>query len=302
MNKIKQQKPVNNSAVGAENDYFCRKFEAEGIGFKIRYILDFFNSSIRVLNYKLYPQGLRAMMLFLHQKCIEHSLGKIIIYARDTDAAAFENNGFTYEGKIDGYYWDKEKMLFYSLFIDPTRQYSKSIASEDALLEEIKKENNCPQNITLDPPYHLRIATPADAAELARLYCSVFVTYPTPMEEDYIKEQMEENNIFSVICKKEKIVSAASLDINYHCLNAELTDCATLPEHRGKHLMPVLIEALTKKAAQMELKCVYTLARAGSVGINKAFYRSGYNYGGRLLNNCHIAGSFENMNIWSKTL
>jgi len=35
---------------------------------------------------------------------------------------------------------------------------------------------------------------------------------------------------------------------------------------------------------------------------NKAFYRSGYNYGGRLLNNCHIAGSFENMNIWSKTL
>ncbi|OPZ80752.1 MAG: N-acetyltransferase YodP [bacterium ADurb.Bin429] len=46
------------------------------------------------------------------------------------------------------------------------------------------------------------------------------------------------------------------------------------------------------------LRSLFTLARATSVGINTAFSRLGYTYNGRLVNNCHIAGDWEDMNLW----
>ncbi|MFH1725408.1 MAG: putative beta-lysine N-acetyltransferase, partial [Elusimicrobiota bacterium] len=45
-----------------------------------------------------------------------------------------------------------------------------------------------------------------------------------------------------------------------------------------------------------------TIARAVSFGMNIAFARVGYSFGGTLWNNTNISGNIESMNIWHKRL
>lgn len=47
---------------------------------------------------------------------------------------------------------------------------------------------------------------------------------------------------------------------------------------------------------------LFSLSRALSTGINIVFSKHGYEYTGRLVNNCNIMGRFEDMNIWVKSL
>jgi hypothetical protein len=42
----------------------------------------------------------------------------------------------------------------------------------------------------------------------------------------------------------------------------------------------------------------YTIARAASHGMNTTFARQGYRFAGTLVNNTHIAGGIESMNVW----
>jgi hypothetical protein len=44
------------------------------------------------------------------------------------------------------------------------------------------------------------------------------------------------------------------------------------------------------------------MARARSFGMNMVFYQLGYEFNGRLVNNCDIHGGYEDMNIWVKDL
>jgi beta-lysine N6-acetyltransferase len=39
-----------------------------------------------------------------------------------------------------------------------------------------------------------------------------------------------------------------------------------------------------------------------SFGMNAVLYQLGYNYCGRLMNNCYIYDKLENMNMWVKNL
>lgn len=55
-----------------------------------------------------------------------------------------------------------------------------------------------------------------------------------------------------------------------------------------------------KELLAMEYKTAYTIARA--YGINITFAKSGYEYGGMLINNTQIAGGIESMNVWYKSL
>lgn len=63
-----------------------------------------------------------------------------------------------------------------------------------------------------------------------------------------------------------------------------------------------LIAALEKEMADREIFHVFSLARAASYGMNAVLHQSGYSYRGRLINNCYIYESLENMNVWCKTL
>ncbi len=82
--------------------------------------------------------------------------------------------------------------------------------------------------------------------------------------------------------------------------NAEMTDFATLPETRGLGLAQHLLSALENDMVERGIYNLYTIARARSAGMNRVFFNGGYSWTGTLVNNCHIAGDFEDMHVWCK--
>ena len=64
------------------------------------------------------------------------------------------------------------------------------------------------------------------------------------------------------------------------------------------HLLRMLERELEKRG----YLCAYTMARARSFGMNAVFYGMGYEFMGRLVNNCDIYGAYEDMNIWVRRL
>ena len=100
----------------------------------------------------------------------------------------------------------------------------------------------------------------------------------------------------------ESIVAAASAELDLEHRNAEMTDFATLPETRGMGLAQHLLSALEQDTAERGISNLFTIARARSAGMNRVFYNGGYARSGTLVNNCHIAGQFEDMHVWCKTL
>lgn len=51
-----------------------------------------------------------------------------------------------------------------------------------------------------------------------------------------------------------------------------------------------------------QVKTAFTICRAGPLQINRLFSGFGYQFGGTLIKNTNICGTFESMNIWYKSL
>jgi putative beta-lysine N-acetyltransferase len=119
---------------------------------------------------------------------------------------------------------------------------------------------------------------------------------------DYVKKMINDGTIFYVVECDKQLVSAASADANQTFHHAELTDCATLPEHRKYGLMKKLLIHLENDLRINGIYCAFSIARSLSFGMNAAFYQLGYQYTGRLTNNCYIFDKLEDMNVWVKDL
>jgi putative beta-lysine N-acetyltransferase len=117
----------------------------------------------------------------------------------------------------------------------------------------------------------------------------------------YVRKTLEEGTIYVVIREHDKIISAASAEVNRQYFNAELTDCATLPEAQGQGHIKKLLSKLEAVLDHDKIQCLYTIARAESYSMNKVFYQLDYSFGGTLVNNCFIYSGLEDMNVWYKT-
>lgn len=155
----------------------------------------------------------------------------------------------------------------------------------------------------IPPEYKLKKLIDTDADELAKLYKEVFSIYPTPLDRpSYIRQTMKEGTIYYGFEHQGQIVSAASAEVNLFYRNAELTDCATLKDHRKYGLMKHLLIQLEKELRSSGVFCAYSIARSLSYGMNAALKQLGYTYRGRFINNCYIYDKLEDMNIWVRNL
>ena len=98
-----------------------------------------------------------------------------------------------------------------------------------------------------------------DSLALSQLYKEVFTIYPTPLHNpDYIKETMDNGTIYYGFLYGEEIVSCASAEVNSLYYHAELTDCATLPQHRKYGLMKRTFRKIRRSIkAAVYLLCVF---------------------------------------------
>lgn len=269
-------------------------------GFSIKYYLDIFNKRIRVMNYK--AEDNQGMVGFIDWLCKKNQFGKVFLKARADEWEKLLPYGFVLEG-VFKYYFNGEHAYCLSKFYSQERRISLNFDEETKILETVSKITPDASPPALSPEFQLREAREEDIPEISLLYDRVFKTYPIPLNQpQYVEQLMSEDYLFMVITHMGKIVSCASADINYPLANAEITDCASHPENRGKGLMYAVIASLEKEVIDRGIQCLYSIARALSPGMNTVFKKLGYTYTGRLVNNCNIFGKFEDMNLWVKSV
>lgn len=266
---------------------------------RAKVFVDKINDRLRVINYSGNVGVLFDTLLNLAQRT---GSGKIIIFVPINECENLEQNGFVLEGKIKGFF--KGLTGFgYSFYVNKKRAQSLHIEKEDQILNKILNKQiqaNAVQEIK-HGNFKIRKATPDDIPALIDMYRNIFSSYPSPlMHENYMRQVMDNNVLFIGAFNGEKLVSAASLEIDKFNANAELTDCATLPNYRGRGILQGIMERLEAEGRKLGIVVIYSLARAGSIGMNLSLYKLGYAYEGRFLNNCHIGGRFEDMNLWVK--
>jgi beta-lysine N6-acetyltransferase len=282
-----------------DNNVLYTNHTETGPDFTMDVYLDPFSKRLRVDDYRGNVQSITAR---LHELAGTHGFTKVFVKSRQEHWQAFLSLGYMPEGVFTGYFSGSDGYSM-ALYFTTERRTSEHWIDEDNILRQVLSLPLKPGAEKLAPPYTIRIAELYDAEPLALLYGTVFPVYPTPMNDPaYIRKVMQEGTVFYVIEEQGRIVSAASAEINMRYHNAEMTDCATLPEHRKHGLMRHLIAALEGELFRRNIYCAYSLARSLSFGMNAVFHQLGYTYTGRLTKNCNIFDKFEDMSLWVKTL
>jgi putative beta-lysine N-acetyltransferase len=260
--------------------------------------VDYTNQRLKILNFLVISKiTINEIIAYGRQ----NKLGKIIYNCPEQLLIPFQDCGFVIEGIIDGYFQGDDAACI-SFFLD--RERGKSIYEN----EENKIIDFCRQDpkkfiSAKNRNYKVRQAVAKDIPQMIQLFSAVFETYPSPVfSKDYLQKAMREQVLFMVAEEEGKIISIASADMNKLNMNAEITDCVTYPEYRGRNILSELICGLEEELKHAGFTTAYSLSRAKNIGINKSLCKLGYLYSGRLINNCHICGGYEDMNIWVKIL
>jgi putative beta-lysine N-acetyltransferase len=238
----------------------------------------------------------------LEEKAEANNCDKVIYYARKNEKRKLEKEGCHLEGLLKGFF-EGEDAYIYASYLDPVRNKPVNPKEEKQVLEIVLKDNKDITKQQLPEKYTMRMAKKENAKEMAKLYDTVFATYPTPMNEaEFIIEMMENDVYFTVIEHQGCLVSACSADFFPQFNVAEMTDCATLPKYRGQGLLSYQFSFLEDKMIKKGVGTLFSYTRAVSVGMNMINSRHGYSFGGRMLQNSNISGRLEDMNIWYKII
>jgi putative beta-lysine N-acetyltransferase len=271
----------------------------EGEGFAVDAVLSDLNQRIQVVDYE--ADDLLTMVGELEQEGRERGYGKVFIKAPLEDRPPFEEAGLSAEASISGYFAGEPAAVM-SMFLEDERQHQTHRDEEERILRAIQARPADPSLSPLPPGYRMTVAVPDDAEEMAALYSTVFASYPFPITEpEYVVSTMESHVVYRILRDAAgAVVAAASAETDPEHLNAEMTDFATLPDQRGLGLAQHLLAALEGDMDDRGIPNLYTIARARSAGMNRVFYNRGYEMTGTLVNNCHIAGRFEDMHVWCR--
>lgn len=261
--------------------------------------LDPFNKRIRVDDYR---GNTKLLIEKVEELVLKHKAEKLIVKVRREDYFTFLEKGLQPEAVVDRYFLGSDAH-FFSKFYTLDRKKNDHWVIEDGMIHSIYQLDSTVQKAFPPKDYELRRADDSCAEELAALYSQVFQIYPTPLHDpEYIKKTMKEGTIYYTFFHLGKIVSAASAEVNSLYKNAELTDCATLTEHRKYGLMKIILQELEGELQKNGIYCAYSIARSLSFGMNAVLFQLGYSYRGRFMNNCYIYDKLENMNMWVKNL
>ncbi len=226
---------------------------------------------------------------------------KVIVYARPGQDA-FQDLGMRKEAVIRGYFRNGDNAELWAKYLDEERAVEQDRETNEKACEiALGKE---PVEPSLPPGYTSAPATVEHAEEIAALMSDTLTDYPTPITVDAIRRIIKERTSAFRIVRNEKgeVVASASGEMHHTRRSAEMTDCSTRPDQRGKGLMSWILKALENDLrGQFGITDLYTIARAVEVGMNCSFAKLGYEYTGRLINNCRMPEGWESMNVWCKS-
>lgn len=245
------------------------------------------------------PCDPQSLVLELVQAARARGRDRVVLLA----PAAYRNEirwrGMVLEATMPGFYRGTEDCDVWRYALTPRRASEaepEAVAAVEAIVAQAKPAGPRAMVAT-------ERATPDDAAGIAALVAASFEHYPTPTGvPEYVASQIEEGTPFRIVRDGTEIVACASADRVVEARTAELTDCATRPDQRGRGLMQALLAGLMDDLREMDYPTAFTLARASVPGINLAFQRLGFEFRGRMAASCRIGGGIEDMNVWSRRL
>lgn len=257
----------------------------------------------RIYVMKLATRDLPWIVDHLKDIATDRGYSKIFIKAPASAIGNFLKKGYVVEAHVPRLFNGTEDGFFLAKYLkearsrEPMREHIKEVLSKAMAKAGMRR------HVSLAPGYSYHVARKEDAGDLARLFKKVFATYPFPIfDEGYLKKAMMENTRYFCIRRGERVVAASSAEMDRDLRNVEMTDFATHPEHRGKYLSAYLLAKMEEEMLDEGMKIAYTIARSLSYPVNSLFSKAGYAYGGTLVKNTNICGSFESMNVWHKAL
>lgn len=214
----------------------------------------------------------------------------------------FADHGFEEEARVPGMFEQQHDGLFVSKYLNRSRKTEPDREQLDAVRHLAHdKAASLPRHLA--PEYVIMPLGRRDIPEMVNLFKTVFRRYPFPVHDAvFVEQTMREGTRYFGARTQGKLVAVASAEVDMDGKNAEMTDFATLPAHRGKGLASHLLATMEAAMRTMGIHTGYTIARAVSPGMNITFARAGYSYSGRLPNNTCIGDGLESMNVWWKHL
>ncbi|KYG34803.1 putative beta-lysine N-acetyltransferase [Alkalihalobacillus trypoxylicola] len=258
--------------------------------------LDCFNKRIRVDEFS---GSVNDLFDALRSELSAFQYEKLIIYSRPNQWEELVEAGFQLEAIFSGFFNGIDNFAMCKYVLNE-RKNKGNWVSEDDLLEKVRSKPI--KSLAEKKEVHqIKVVSDKEADQLASFYQGIFESYPVPIHDpDYILKSLKSGNSFYVIKKNDAILCAASADINQTYHHAEITDCATSVHFRNHGLMKQLIPYIENDLKKRNIYYLYSLARAGSFGMNQAFYQLHYDYKGRMGANCIMFGDYENLNVWVK--
>ena len=252
----------------------------------------------RIYLMHLNTKDVRCLIEILNKMAVEKGYEKIFAKIPADRWKAFEDAGYVKEAIVPGFFNGICDGLFIAKFFSRARQKTADPVDYGAVgcFSAIGTRANAsvPQ---------ITACSPTDAVALAAIYQRTFKSYAFPIfQPEYIESMIRKNGAYFCIREKGSIVAAAALEIDSACMACEMTDFATLPEHRGRGLAGSLLDRLDDESRLRGMKTAYTIARADSEGMNRVFLTRGYRYAGRLIKNTQIDGRIRSMTVWYKRL
>ena len=241
----------------------------------------------------------RALGEALLEAAVRYGRGRVVALCDSDLSAGLQAAGLTLEATMPGFYRGERDCAVMGAAPDEAR--SRLANPEE--VEEVERLVQQEWEPRDRPEVDTRRAAPQDAPDIARLIAATFEHYPTPSGvPDYIAGLIQAGVPFRTVWEDGEVVACASADLVRQARTAELTDCATRPDQRGRGLMQAILLDLMDDLREMDYPTAFTLARANTPGVNIAFSRLGFLFRGCQIQSCRIGGGIEDMNVWSRRL
>ncbi|HAG11779.1 MAG TPA: putative beta-lysine N-acetyltransferase [Desulfotomaculum sp.] len=276
-----------------------------GTDFKCNILISPYNRRITINNFKLLRDENAGNMIHeLIEKASASGLDKIWTKSDARWKQALLNAGMKLEASIQGYFKGNRTAFIFALYLSRRRQVPSNNRSRELVDKLLSSSKPGMVKRKLPPGVSLKWGQAQHCQALARLYRRVFTTYPFPVYDHcYIKSILNNGRAYYLTAwYQEELIAASSAEVNYIQRNAEMTDFATMPEWTGQGLAGILLSQMESRLNKEGFRCLYTIARSSSIGMNSVFAKAGYRYDGVLINNCNIGEDFEDMNVWSKVI
>lgn len=257
----------------------------------------------RIYLMKLHERDMPSIVPVIEHLAREKGYEKVLVKTPAYNRDGFAKRGYHQEAIIPGYFKHREDAVFMAKYFSSIRRRVDDRERLIAILSLANRYAQVRSRKTNDLFWGVQICRPNDAAEMSRLYKTVFKTYPFPIfDMHYLIESINHHTDYFCIRNDNQIVALAASEKDTDNLAAEMTDFATLSGHRRQGMASCLLKAMEIEMVQQGLKTAYSIARSRSPAMNITFVKNGYKYGGTLGNNTNIAGRIESMNIWYKHL